>query len=47
MRCRSAFVELSTSADDERTGAYFLPLVVPFTPSMNVSVRMTCGLYDA
>ncbi len=47
MRSRRAFVELMTSALDERTGASLWPFVVPFTPIMKASVRMTCGLYDA
>ena len=47
MRSRSAFVELMTSADDERTGARRCPFVVPLTPSMKASVRITCGLYEA
>ena len=47
MRSLRALVELITSALDDRTGAILCPFVVPFTPSMKASVRITCGLYDA
>ena len=41
-----ALTELSTSALDERTGAMMWSLLVMCLPSMKMSCRSTCGLYD-
>ena len=32
---------------DERTGTIFWPTTVPSTPRKKLSMRRTCGLYDA
>jgi hypothetical protein len=44
MRSRLMLVDDSTSAEDERTGAIWLPLVVMCLPSWNIWSRATCGL---